>query len=904
MGRSFFYTIVLSLASLLWANDLFAQHVIVKGKVKQGAEVLRDANVSIVNRTVLTDHNGEFSFLIAPGIYTIVISYSGYKPIQQTITVNSKGKNYFEFEMVPSHQLGEVVVLGTRSYTRRSNLTSPVPIDVFSSSRLMQTGQISLTQMLNASLPSFNASREVFNEPATLRGLDPDHVLILVNGIRYHNMAWLFGGGLKGQLGRGSVANDVNSIPFAAIEKVEILRDGAAAQYGSDAIAGVINIQLKKSVGKTSVQLHTGQFYRGDGDKFLVGINKGFPLNNKGFLNLSASYRYQNPTYRGDEYRGTVYYDVTGSTVQQRDSLLALDNQKIADSSFNRKKAVDNAGNSKLMSAGFLANGGYSFNDHMEVFWTASINSRKMDRAQAYRFPKQKTSVNPFLFPNGFQPHSKPNILDGSIAGGIKAETKRHWRWSYVSSYGANSIKSYLTDANNASQTYLLGVNAPTSFYTGKDAYRQLTNDINFSKRFFKTSKPSKSLNIGYGGEWRLENYRTINGEKSSWFNYDTAHFTQGGVGAGGPENALNKSRNVWGTYLEAEPEFSKHLLMNAAVRYEYYSDFGGNIAAKFAVRYKFSDYFLARASINNGFRAPSLQQRYLKSIQTLSINSAGVRTAVSNGIFPNNDEVIKTLDIPSLAAEKSINISGGFTSSILNLITVTADAYWIQIKDRIVLSGSFERKTGSTLDSILDNYPQFNFVNRVSFFSNAMNTRTQGIDIVLDAYWQLYKANLRFGLAANFNSTRVYGKIKTSDRLSLNDENANTLLNVEERTKIEKGQPGSKVIMSVIYEKGKSKLIVRNTRYGSTTISPLSANPTRFIFESFSPKILTDISLAYSVKPRMTISLGADNVFNVYPDRLKNYENTNEGSWVYSPEASPFGFNGGYYFAGMSFNW
>jgi iron complex outermembrane receptor protein len=749
--------------------------------------------------------------------------------------------------------------------------------------------------MLNFLAPSFSTSRELLNETATLRGLDPQHVLILVNGIRKHPMAWIFSGNLRGQLGRGSVGNDLNSIPFPAIEKIEILRDGAAAQYGSDAIGGVINIILKKTIGKTSVQTHIGQFYQGDGEKFLLGINHGFSLNKKGYLNLSASYRSQASTFRGDKYLGTVYYDTTKKTIREKDSLLTLDNQKVLDRGFNRQAAIDNAGNTKLTNTGFVANGGYPINERTEIFWTVIANSRKLDRGGLFTFPKDSSRVNFALYPDGFQQRNKSNTVDASAIAGIKGKTKNNWDWDISSSYGINSVRSHSTNTNNASQSLLLGANAATSFYTGTDKFRQFTNDINFIKQYSNLPAQVKAMSIGYGAEWRLENYHTTTGEEASWKNYDPINYPQGGR-AFAPEN-INKTRNVLGAYVELEAEINNHFLLNAATRYEYYSDFGGNIAGKLAARYKFSDRFMLRASVNNGFRAPSLQQRYLTTTATL-ITINGVRTPTGAGIFPNDHEVIRALDIPLLTAERTLNISGGFASTFLKHIHLTTDVYWIQIKNRVVLSGNFIRNSGNTLDNILDGYPAFANVTGVSFFTNAINTKTKGIDIILDGNWPNMKRSFGLSLSANFNSTSLFGPIKTSDKLAANPQSSNTLFNTEDITKLEKGQPGSKIILSMTYRTGKTKLNIRNTHFGETMIAPLGLPP-----ETFSSKILTDISLTYSIKKWTTMTIGTNNIANIYPERLKHYKNTSQGSWIYSPEASPFGFNGGYYYLNMSFN-
>ncbi len=305
---------LLALLTYFWqVAFLFAQDGLIKGKVTNGNENLLAATISLGDKIILTNIDGEFSFSLKAGNYLLRITHAGYIKIEEPVAVKAGITQTLNFLLTPVEQMGEVVMLGSRSVAPRTNLNTPVPIDVLLSPTLAQTGQISLTQMLNMVAPSFNVSRENLNESITLRGLDPQHVLILVNGIRYHNTVGLNGRGLKGPLGAGSVGNNLNTIPFSAIEKVEILRDGASAQYGSDAIAGVINIQLKKATGKTSIHLHTGQFYQADGEKFLLELNRGVSLNKKGFLNLSANYQSQAPTMRGGEYSGTVYKNYPAS---------------------------------------------------------------------------------------------------------------------------------------------------------------------------------------------------------------------------------------------------------------------------------------------------------------------------------------------------------------------------------------------------------------------------------------------------------------------------------------------------------------------------------------------------------------------------------------------------------------
>jgi len=883
-----------------------AQTAIVKGRLTNGSEVLPAATISLGHKNMLTNHDGDFLFSIKAGTYPFVITHAGYKKLEDTLTITAGETRILTCSLIAADQLGEIVVLGSRSLIQRSNLNTPVPVDKFSARSLTETGQLSITQMLNFSAPSFNVSREILNQAATLRGLDPQHVLILLNGARYHNMAWFYGGGLKGQLGRGSVGNDLNSVPFSAVENVEILRDGASAQHGSDAIAGVINIQLKKSTGKTSIQIHTGQYYEGDGEKFSFGIYRGFSLNKRGFLSVAADYRRLAATNRGGTYEGLVYYNyLANSTNGDSARIKSMDDSTIRARGFDRKTPLENVGNLEQVSTGFLINGSYTFTKRAEIFWTAAYNNRGVWRNGIYRFPKDTaTQVIWELYPDGFQPLSTPKTIDITAITGIRGKTRNKWNWNFTGGYGQNELNGKSSNTNNASQ-YLMGKNAQTSFCTGKNLYKLLTTTTEFTKNVTRLPYYLQSLNTATGIEWRLENYQKMEGEEAAWNNYDTLlKRKQGGAqGDAGndPKYNVDQSRNVLATFFELEAETRDEFLVNVAARYEYYSDYGSNFAAKFAARYKFAKNFLIRASATNCFRAPSLQQQYTSTVQTGFSTYGGSRIPVLRGLFANNHDITRAFHIPSLTAEKSINMSAGLTATIQKHVNVTADVYWIQIKNRIVQSGDFDT-TSSAVKEILDKFPGEK-VERVAFFTNAIHTRTGGADIIVSGNWNIRKSNLDVSLTVNFNSTRLFGDIKTSDIIPADTLNTNMLFNIEERTKVEQGQPGSKIILSLNYKNGKSQLIVRNTRFGKTAIAPVYRNPTRVVYESFSPKILTDISFTYSLNAWAKITVGANNVFDVYPDKVKNYDNSNQGIWIYSPDAAPFGFNGGYYFLSMNFN-
>jgi iron complex outermembrane receptor protein len=884
----------------------FAQNGTIKGTLKDIESVLPFATISVGNKTALTNNTGEFSISILPGTYTLTITHVGYKKIEQPITISAGETQLLQFKMVRDEQMGEEVVLGSRSVIHRSNLNTAVPVDVVYTNELSKTNFSDPKLMLSANVPSFNSPPQnvgppSYLEPATLRGLAPDQLLVLVNGRRRHTMAATYS---QNTIGRGTAGTDLNSIPRSAIDKIEVLRDGAAAQYGSDAIAGVINIELKKSTGKTSINLQTGQRYKGDGEQINFGINRGFKFLKKGFLNFSADMRHRNPTDRAGLYMGTVYFPIPkNATHDDSIRIIARDNDSILAKGFDRKK-VAKVGTPDLLNTGIVVNGGYPLNQKTDLFWMGSINYRIVKNMFAggliYRFPKDSSRINFELFPDGFLAYGTPSLWDGSGIMGIEGKTNKGWHWDISNVYGSNAQRTEGHNTNNASQQFMLGKNAQTDFYTGTAIFRQNTNDINFARDFAKELSRVKSFNLAMGGEFRIENYQIREGEKASWDNYDTSRRKASGsqvFGGADTSNAVNATRHVSGFYTEVEVEKNDHFLFNIAGRYEYYSDFGGNLAGKLAMRYKFSDKFSLRGAISNGFRAPSMQQTWLSRTNQVTSRSS---VPTITGTFRNNSDVVRAFDIPALGPEKSVNLSGGFTSQLSGHMSLTIDAYWIQIRDRIILTGSFDT-TNPAVKQILINYPN---IQAVIFFTNAINTRTRGIDIVWNGKWNIWKSKLEVGLSANFNRTHLFGKIETSDKLPNDSKTVNTVINPEVRGIIEWGQPHQRIIFRVEYTIGKVGFRWTNVYAGKTKhFNSGTDSLARTRDESFSPKINSAFTIHYTLKPWLTLALGARNLFDVYPDPVKNYFNTLEGTWKYDSVAPQFGFDGGYYFVSISFN-
>jgi iron complex outermembrane recepter protein len=877
-----------------------AQNGTVKGKITNGIEPLPSATVSLGDKFNISDANGEFVFSIRPGKYILTVTYIGYQKVEKEITVSAGHQQNIDFVLKQSDEKEDVIVLGSRTRKQRNNLNTPVPTDIIQVSKL-PARQVELSRIIENTIPSFTAATHGFREgrqtvPISLRGLGPDRTLVLLNGRRLHNMAapWTFG-----FIGLGTVGVDLNAVPSASIETIEVLRDGASAQYGSDAIAGVINLQLRKSTGITSVQLRTGQYYMDDGESISLSVNHGFIFLKKGFLNFTAQTRFSNYTQRNGVYDSTVYYRIPASaTTTQRDSIRALDNQRIAERGFSRKNHRP-LGDNRVLNTGFSVNGGYSFSMKTSLEWSAIWNYRvcKDISSNVYRYPRDSsTMVNMQLYPDGFLPYMRPKMPDISLTSGINGITSSGWKWDAGVIYGKNSITNEVFNTNNASQ-YLLGKDAQTSFYTGKQIFSQVTSAVNFSREMFTKWKTIQSLNIALGAEFRIERYIIKEGEEASWQNYSPTSTRQGGAqGQNGfrLENTINKGRQVTGIYAEAETEQNKKILINLATRYEYYSDFGSSLAGKIALRYKFSKHFLWRGSISNGFRAPALQQRYYSLITTIA-RPGGV--LVKTGTFTNESGVAKAFGISNLEAEKSLNLSTGFTSAISKNISITIDAYWIQIKNRIIYS-SLIPDTYTEVRKILDSFG-FRDVQAVRFYSNAINTRTKGIDIVFRGKWEIHKSILEASLAANFNKSILYGTVQYAKNLPDNDTYRNLLVNREERCRVEDAYPADKIILNVLYSIGKWKLNTNFTRYGRVNQKLNASN----LDETFSPKILTSFNINYKLKSWISITAGAENLFDIYPDKLKNKSNTNNGLQIYSPNFAAFGINGGYYFVSTMIN-
>ncbi|HKC35593.1 MAG TPA: TonB-dependent receptor, partial [Chitinophagaceae bacterium] len=519
-----------------------------------------------------------------------------------------------------------------------------------------------------------------------------------------------------------------------------------------------------------------------------------------------------------------------------------------------------------------------------------------------YRYPKQTTQVIAELYPDGFLPEINSIIKDKYVTAGFEGKLGSNWNWDISQAIGGNSFRFDVTNSNNASQ-YALKAAAPTEFYAGKLIFNQYTTNLNIS-RDFGAQMGLKTFNLATGAEYRIDNYSIQPGEEASYLNYDPSSGRVGGAQVFPgfqPSNAVDEKRNVFGGYVDIETDINDKLLLNGAGRYEHYSDYGSSFAGKFAFRYQLLNNLAIRGAISNGFRAPSMHQRFFSAISTVFIQTSSGLQPFQQGTFRNNSLVAQAFGIPGLDAETSTNYSLGLTSKLAkNKLSITVDGYLIDINNRIVLSSSFRRFSApeaTAVNNILSQYPDLNDVSSVIFFTNAIDTRTKGIDAVISFVDKLGNGQFSLTSAANFNKTNVQGDARVS---TITDPALQARLFArDEKGRIEEAQPRHKISINFNYKVTKWTFNVRSTRFGKVaTRDP--GNPV--LDEFFSPKTVTDASMSYKLVNFVNITIGANNIGNTYPDKLKHFGNTGEGRFVYSRAATQFGFNGGYYYTSIIF--
>jgi iron complex outermembrane receptor protein len=785
-----------------------------------------------------------------------------------------------------------VVVTGTR-VANRTALDTASPVDIISAESLKTTGSTELNQALSTALPSLNFPRPALTDgtdtirPATLRGMAPDQSLVLVNSKRRHASSLV---NLNGSIGRGSASVDLNTIPSAMVKTIEVLRDGAAAQYGSDAISGVVNVRLRtdRSGGEGTIVYggHKTEYdllndvapagatwtgpskrQRTDGQTITASAWKGLPWGETGYIALAAEYKRQEHTERAGYDMRQLYPKVNG----------AYDPRELT---INRFDAW--YGEPEVKQSTLFVNAGNNITADVKVYGWASYQNRDARSAGYFRTPQDARNI-PSIYPNGFLPIIAPTVDDYSAAAGV-TWTAGEWDMDASIVYGKNKMDYEIQNTLNRS----IGPTSKTVFEAGGFGYDQTVLNLT-GVRKVDVGALASPLNVALGVEARREGYELHAGEPDSW-RAGPEILANGTPAAPGaqvfpgfrPNNATDANRNAIGAFVDLEANITDKLLASAAVRGEHYSDFGSNLSGKLSARYDFNKTFALRGAVQNGFRAPSLQQQNFTSTSTNFIN--GIPFEITT--FKPTDAVAVALGAKPLKAEKSTNYSIG---SVMRFdpLTVTVDAYRINVTDRIILS---ENLTSAAVRNYIVSQG-FAGVGGGRFFINGVDTKTSGVDIVAN-----YPLNLGAGgrfdftLAGNFNKTEVTKVPTTAQLAALNP--APVLFDRVNVLTLEKGQPKNKITASANWKLGQWGATARATRYGEV-LSPGTTPAFDFLIH---PHTIVDLEGRYALTQKMSLAVGIDNVFDQYSETLPPSLNTTSNT----PFANftPFGTGGRYVYA------
>ena len=845
-------------------------------------------------------------------------------------------------DSLKSSEIEEVnITVGSRNKNRIVT-DSPVPVDVINIKELaVAAPQTDLTQILNYVAPSFTSNTTTVADgtdhidPAQLRGLGPDQTLVLINGKRRHTSSLV---NINGSPGRGSVGTDLNAIPSFAIEGLDVLRDGAAAQYGSDAIAGVVNLRIKKATGKLDLALNAGGFssqgandHRGgmDGFKTQLDANYGFKIAKKGFVNITGNFSWRDDTSRATDFNGTLfngynaiervaasngvvlnnlyqglssvthnltsdetsifnaikqyasgvdYFTATqlsqinsAANIKDLQNVLSTDvtSNELAKRGLTRRDFNMRIGQSKLSSTQFFLNSEYPINENHKFYVFGGYSNRDGNSAGFYRRPNQ-ARTNTAQYANGFLPEIGSTVIDYSVAGGLKGNI---WGLEYdlSNTWGSNSFRYDIENTSNVT----LGDNSPTSFYAGKLKFLQNTTNLDFVKKIDWL----EGFNVAFGTEMRLERYLIKAGEEGSYAFYNNSKTDFfGSIRPGGaqvfpgyrPVNQVNEGRKSYAGYLDTELDITKWLLISGALRYENYSDFGSTFNYKFATRVKINKDLNLRGAISTGFRAPSLAQIYFSTVSTQFVGGNPFQVAT----FRNDSSLAHDLGIPQLTQEESNNYSLGATYKFPNTnLTLAVDGYYIKIKNRVVLTDGFTLPTATQ-----SSYPD---VNTATFFSNAVDTQSRGLDIVFSNKFKYDGFTLNSTLASTFSKTNRVGDIHASQILVAGGQ-INKYYSEATRIYMEEAVPRVKANFMNTLSFKKWDIFMRQSFFGKVTdpnVADINGDGyvagawinNQFVateHPTWSARTITDLSVSYSVNTKLKFTVGSNNIFDIYPDK------------------------------------
>ncbi len=871
----------------------------VNGTVKDATtgEVLTGVSVVVKGTTkgTATDIDGKYTLQVEP-TDVLVFSFIGYTP--QEVTVGDKSTLDVALEAADK-SLSDVVVVGSRSTKPRTDVSRPAPVDVITTRELQATGQTDLGQMIQFSSPSFNSSKYGINgvanyaDPATLRGMSPDQVLVLINGKRRHQFSAL---NLNVTLGRGTVVTDMNTIPAEATERIEVLRDGAAAQYGSDAIAGIVNIALKKSVNSGSFRTQYGINQLGDGATYMAAVNYGVSLGKPlSYANFTLNAQQSDGTNRSDIYNGRIYTNAAAATAtaaQKTRNTFVEDSIRTTRGVWPKDAKVGMYGSNQTKTLSGFVNIGYPINEDWTLYSFGGYTYKDILAGAFFRvaIPTNANST-PEVFPDGYTPELPGKSNDGSFVAGVTRKVADGWNLDFSTGYGYNKLDLNANNTTNPS----MGAASPKNFYVGQSFYGQSTSEANISKNY-DDFLGTQSFNIAFGSQFRLEQFKLVAGDENSYKVGPLAASKNKAPGSSGrpgiaPEDQADETRTNIGIYADIETDITEKFLVAAAARFENYSDFGNNVSGKLATRLNLTENFAVRASVNRGFRAPSLQQVF-NSVTTSTVQAGVIRQTKQ---LRNDDKRLAQIGIESPKAETSLNYNAGITAKAGNNFLFTLDAYQIDINDRIIISEALPIASITSLKTL------FPGIQEVSFFTNHIGTRTRGIDFVTTYKQPINeKSGINTSLAFTFNKTEIISVKATPSALQAGTAKAIAIIDTISRSLIETSQPNNKIIFSLGYKYSKFDVNLRATNFGRVIAWEKPAGLAHRS-QTFSAKTLYDITLSYKATEKITATIGANNATNVYPDKVfTNYASYFNGQTPYTRNANQFGFNGAYYFVSL----
>jgi iron complex outermembrane recepter protein len=777
-------------------------------------------------------------------------------------------------------QIEQLIVTGTRAKDR-TELTTPTPVDILTQADLVRAagpgGDLGVA--LQTLLPSFsfpkqsNSSGADHVRAAQLRGMSPDQVLVLINGKRRHTSAIV---NLDSKIGKGTNPVDFNSIPISAIKRVEVLRDGAGAQYGSDAVAGVINVILENATGgelTLGYGAHNTKFEPtneriSDGDSPEARARYGFALN-RGFVTFGADVSRRDATNRAG-------FDQIPFFEEQTPDNLALAGKR------NYK-----AGDSKVANTNLWINAQELVGGSFDAYGFAMFNRRESIGTGFFRYPDSFANIKS-VYPNGYRPETTGENTDLSAVAGFRGVLASAWSFDASLGYGRNDFDYGVRRSLNAS----LGAQSPTSFHLGDFAFDQLTANFDLSREVNLAG--GKPMTLALGGELRRDGFKTSAGDPASYAvggNVGAPIGAQAGPGLQ-PIDAVKKNRTVFGVYADLSGDVAKTLFANAAVRYDRYSDFGDAFTAKLSGRLELSKEFALRAAISNNFRAPSLAQSAF-SFTTTAFGDGGSLSSVRT--IPVDGVIGRALGLPELKAEKSTNLSAGLTLAPNKSISATLDAYRINLRDRITIS---ERFSGETLTNTLATTLGLQGVDGINFFANAVDTRTDGVDLVASWNGAAAGGNLRLSLASSWSKTKLREIKATPARLVALGLDR-TLVGLEEQNTLTTAAPDARHVFTMNWSNARFGTQARITRHGKTTrVFDFGDGFTPT--QTYGAKTQLDLEFEYKPTKQISFAIGGNNITDQYPTRSID-DITYFGNLPYDV-LSPIGFNGAFYYARLQY--